>query len=381
MTLPKRQTHSVKSDRYFSLMITSNTSKAGRFLRIPKLLVSFVALLFVGIIAVITVFFVRFEQLSSNYNDINSQLAQLALDKAGTEELLSSEYARKEAALSSEISEKAERISDLLVSLEEKEKQLNTIETQAEAMWNKIEELEAIKESIYDKLNDAPSEIYDDIADDTEDDSADDISASAANIMPYNVSISMASFDAAADVADVADEQTDSFSSVYEELLASFSKLEASIDVYRSDLNQLSAMTDVYVPYADAIPSGYPIEDSHITCEYGRRIDPVTGKKNAFHYGIDFSASYRQKVYATAPGTVTFAGYSTDFGYNIIIDHGYGYSTRYAHLSKLYVKKGAVIERGELIGGAGSTGKSTGIHLHYEVILNGERIDPSDYLN
>lgn len=382
MTVPKRQTHSVKSDRYISLMITSDTAKAGRFMRIPKLLVSILALLFIGIITVIAVFFVRFEELSNNYNDISNKLQQLEIDKASTEELLSTEYAKKEEELSSELSEKEELISDLLISLEEKEEQLNTIENQAEEMWSKIEELEAIKESIYDKLNEAPSDIYDNIEDES-DTSADPDDISAANITPYDVSVSMASYDTepASSISSTVSTKSENFSALYEELMAKFSALETSIDTYYSDLNQLSVMTDAYVPYADSIPSGYPIKDSHITCEYGRRVDPVTGKKNAFHYGLDFSASYRQEIYTTAPGTVTFAGYSTDFGYNIIIDHGYGYSTRYAHLSKLYVKKGAVVERGDLIGGAGSTGKSTAVHLHYEVIFNGDRVNPSDYLD
>ena len=380
MTLPKRKTHSVQSDRYISLMITSDTAKAGRFLRIPKFLISLAALLFVGIIAVIAVFFVRFEELNSNYEDISLQLEMLALDKASTEKLLSTEHAKKEAKLSTEISEREELISDLLISLEEKEEQLNTIESQASEMWSKIEELEAIKESIYNKLNEAPADIYEDIEETGNTTDPDDISA--ANITPYDVSVSLAGYDteSSSSISSTLSTKSENFSALYEELMAKFSALESSIDTYYSDLNQLSAMTDAYVPYADSVPSGYPIKDTHITCEYGPRIDPVTGKRNAYHYGLDFSAAYRQDIFTTAPGTVTFAGYSNDFGYNVIIDHGYGYSTRYAHLSKLYVKKGAVVERGDRIGGAGSTGKSTAVHLHYEVYLNGARVNPSDYL-
>lgn len=245
-------------------------------------------------------------------------------------------------------------------------------------MWTKIEELEAIKNSIYDKLNDAPADIYE-----TDDEDEDDLSAHA-DITPYNITVSMSGYsgDKSASLTTVTDitSSADNFSTLYEELLAKFSALESSIRENYSVLNELSDMTDAYLPYVEAVPSGYPIKDSHITCEYGPRIDPVTGKKNAYHYGLDFSAAYRQSIYSTAPGTVIFSGYSTDFGYNIIIDHGYGYTTRYAHLSKLYVKKGATVKRGDLIGGAGSTGKSTAVHLHYEVRLNGERINPADFL-
>ena len=380
--MPKRQTHSVNSDRYISVMITSDTSKAGKFLRIPKLLASILALSFIGIIVVIAVFLVRFEKLNSNYKDINNQLQQLAIDKVSTEELLSTEYAKKEEELSTELSEKEELISDLLISLEEKEEQLNTIELQAEAMWSKIEELEAIKESIYEKLNEAPADIYEDIEAAPDNTAADPSDISAANITPHDVSISLASYstESVSSISSAVSTKSENFSATYEELLAKLSALESSIDNYYSDLNQLSVMTDVYVPYADSVPSGYPIKDTHITCEYGPRIDPVTGRRNAYHYGLDLSAAYRQDIFTTAPGKVTFAGYSNDFGYNVIIDHGYGYSTRYAHLSKLYVKKGAVVERGDRIGGAGSTGKSTAVHLHYEVYFNGIRVNPSDYL-
>ncbi len=364
MILHRRQVHSVKSDRYISLMITSNTAKSGKVIRIPKLLFPVLILMFVGIIGVIAEFFVRFDTLNNDLADLNNKIQLLEADKTNTEELLSTEIFEKESI-----------ISDLLISLEEKEELLSLIELQAEEMWSKIEGLETIQDSIYEKLNDAPADIYETATVDDADVSAD--------ITPYNVNTSKSGFDTEAGTysAKALTASSDNFSSLYEKLLAKFSALENTIEKSYSTLNQLSSMTEAYLPYVEAIPSGYPLKNSHITCEYGYRVDPVTGKKKAFHYGLDFSAAYRQDIFATAPGTVIFSDYSTDFGYNIIIDHGYGYTTRYAHLSKLYVKKGATVAKGDRIGGAGSTGKSTAVHLHYEVIVNGARVNPIDYLD
>ena len=365
MTLRKRQVHSVKSDHYISLMITSNTAEAGKVIRLHKLFLPVLSLAFLCIVGVITIFVLQLnklnDKLNSNIADLNDKIQVLEADKADTER-----------QLSAEISEKDSIISDLLISLEEKEEQLNLIELQAEEMWSKIEDLENIQESLYEKLTDVPLEIYD--TTDTTDESA--------SITPYAVSTSKSGYDteSVSYSAKALSISSNDFTSLYEKLLSKFSALENTIEQNYSTLNQLSDMTEAYLPYIDAIPGGYPLKDTHITCEYGYRVDPVTGKKNTFHYGIDLSAAYRQDIYSTAPGKVIFAGKSTGYGNYIIIDHGYGYTTLYAHLSKLYVKKGDVVERGTCIGGAGSTGKSTAVHLHYEVRIYGTHVDPINYL-
>ena len=146
-------------------------------------------------------------------------------------------------------------------------------------------------------------------------------------------------------------------------------------------MNTLAEMADVYAPYIESVPSGWPIKDSRITCPFGYRTNPLTGKGKEFHYGIDFAAKYKQNLYATASGTVTSAGYVNGYGYTIVIDHGYGYSTRYAHCTKLLFKKGDTVSKGDCIALAGRTGRSTAVHLHYEVIVNGKKVDPADYLD
>ena len=115
-----------------------------------------------------------------------------------------------------------------------------------------------------------------------------------------------------------------------------------------------------------------------IASGYGRRIDPIYHVPT-FHSGMDFSAPIGTDVYATGEGNVTLAGWKQGYGNTIIINHGYNYQTLYGHLSKINVNQGQKVMRGDIIGEVGSTGKSTGPHLHYEVHYKGEPQNPSHY--
>ena len=128
-----------------------------------------------------------------------------------------------------------------------------------------------------------------------------------------------------------------------------------------------------------SLPAIQPIPNSDLkrmASGYGYRIDPVYGVSK-FHAGMDFSAPTGTEIHATARGKVIQADYSTGgYGNRILIDHGYGYQTLYAHMSKFAVKAGETVQRGQLIGYVGNTGKSVGPHLHYEVHKNGEKVNP-----
>ena len=129
-------------------------------------------------------------------------------------------------------------------------------------------------------------------------------------------------------------------------------------------------------------PSVMPVNMSEIkgiTSKFGQRIDPMT-REMKFHGGVDFSGPTGAGIFSTADGSVISVRYSNSgYGNNIIIDHGNGYRTRYAHLSHIYVKIGDNVKRGQQIGTMGSTGKSTGPHLHYEVIKDNKRINPINF--
>ena len=114
---------------------------------------------------------------------------------------------------------------------------------------------------------------------------------------------------------------------------------------------------------------------------FGYRTDPVYGGTR-FHAGQDFAADVGYPVYVTGDGVVEKVNYGfTGYGNEIIIDHGFGYRTRYAHLSRIDVAKGMKVTRGDQIGAIGKTGKATGPHLHYEVIYKGNAINPYSYMN
>ena len=128
-----------------------------------------------------------------------------------------------------------------------------------------------------------------------------------------------------------------------------------------------------------AIPSGRPTASPMLTSSYGYRRDPFNGHA-AFHAGVDFPGSYGQPILAAAAGRVVYVGQRQGYGNVVEVDHGHGILTRYAHLSRFGVRPGALVQRGDAIARMGSTGRSTGTHLHFEVRVNGNAINPSRFL-
>ncbi|OQY28399.1 MAG: hypothetical protein B6244_07305 [Candidatus Cloacimonetes bacterium 4572_55] len=129
----------------------------------------------------------------------------------------------------------------------------------------------------------------------------------------------------------------------------------------------------------DCTPSIIPVKNPIITSGFGMRRHPLTGRITA-HNGVDFAGPSGTPIYATADGVVSFEGRKSGFGLVIIIDHGYGYKTAYAHNSINLVAEGDVIKRGGLIARIGATGRTTGPHLHYEVHVNNVPNDPLKYI-
>jgi murein DD-endopeptidase MepM/ murein hydrolase activator NlpD len=129
----------------------------------------------------------------------------------------------------------------------------------------------------------------------------------------------------------------------------------------------------------NTMPNGKPVTAAYRSSSYGWRVDPFSGRK-AFHEGLDFTADKGTPIYAAAGGIVTTAERTTDYGKLVKIDHGGGIETRYAHASQLLVKVGERVRKGQVIAHVGSTGRSTGPHLHFEVRLNGTPLDPRKYL-
>ena len=131
---------------------------------------------------------------------------------------------------------------------------------------------------------------------------------------------------------------------------------------------------------AEALPLGVPVKAERLSSKFGYRLDPFLHRQ-AFHAGVDFVADQGVDVHATAPGTVVSAGWSGGYGKLIEIRHADGVTTRYGHLSKILVSPGETVNAGDTIGRVGSTGRSTGPHLHYETRRAGEPVNPAIYIS
>jgi murein DD-endopeptidase MepM/ murein hydrolase activator NlpD len=154
------------------------------------------------------------------------------------------------------------------------------------------------------------------------------------------------------------------------------SPFERSLAHLQTAIEQLDTLRRA-LPY---LPLRAPLPGSpEITSGFGARLDPFLGRA-AMHTGIDFRDETGTSVRATAAGTVESAGFSGGYGNMVEIDHGNGLSTRYGHLSAIGVVEGQRVEEGSILGRVGSTGRSTGPHLHYEIRIDGEAVDPSRML-
>jgi len=154
---------------------------------------------------------------------------------------------------------------------------------------------------------------------------------------------------------------------------------EAEARVLESNLRELHEYFASDPAILASTPSIRPIASKLLNSTFGMRKDPYTGQR-VMHKGIDFAADHGSDVFATADGVVIFAGNRGKYGKTIVIDHGYGLQTHYSHLSAFKVGVGDEVGRGQVIGAAGNTGRSTGVHLHYEVRFMGIPHDPERYI-
>jgi murein DD-endopeptidase MepM/ murein hydrolase activator NlpD len=153
-------------------------------------------------------------------------------------------------------------------------------------------------------------------------------------------------------------------------------------DELRSQQDALTALEE-YLLTADtieaSIPTGKPVEDGWVSSFYGYRIDPFNAKKT-FHKGLDIAGKSGSDVMAVADGIVTWVGERGGYGGLVEVDHGNGYVTRYAHNKTIKVKKGDRVAKGETLALMGSTGRSTGPHVHFEVLRDGQHVNPYNFI-
>lgn len=166
---------------------------------------------------------------------------------------------------------------------------------------------------------------------------------------------------------------------LFSSLVNTMNTLSSRIQVQNTSYKEVDELIRNKEKLLSHTPAIQPVSNKDLTriaSGFGYRIDPIY-KTTKMHAGIDFTAPQGTPIYATAMGTIKIAGNTGNgYGNHVVINHGYGYETLYGHMAKIKVKSGQQVARGEVIGWVGSTGKSTGPHLHYEVHKNNNKIDP-----
>ncbi|HZK42863.1 MAG TPA: peptidoglycan DD-metalloendopeptidase family protein [Syntrophomonadaceae bacterium] len=176
-----------------------------------------------------------------------------------------------------------------------------------------------------------------------------------------------------------ADLKTDGYMRAHTEAFNRVQGIKTYLNRQEQELDELIAQVDDRPEYFRSIPNQWPVT-GNITSPYGWRESPFGGKNRSFHEGIDIANQVGADIVAAADGKVIFAGWQSVYGKTVIIDHAFGFTTKYSHNSALLVEVGDQVKKGEVIAALGSTGRSTGPHLHFAVIKWGKTQDPLIYL-
>ncbi|MBL7684505.1 MAG: M23 family metallopeptidase [Deltaproteobacteria bacterium] len=167
-------------------------------------------------------------------------------------------------------------------------------------------------------------------------------------------------------------------SQFYEKLGGRLEELSEYALTLETKANEIYELGQEKLSYWASTPSIWPVK-GWVTSDFGGRYHPITGMPK-FHEGIDIAAPYGSSIFAPSDGVASFVGYKGGYGNALILDHGYGVSTMYAHTSNILVKEGEKIKRGQLVASVGSSGAATGPHLHYEVHVDGVPTDPKRFI-
>lgn len=170
----------------------------------------------------------------------------------------------------------------------------------------------------------------------------------------------------------------DDFSGEVSDALTNIDKVSQRFEFEKAQYNEIVSKLNQNRAFYESIPAILPTNGKYSSDSYGMRIHPVLGV-NKMHNGIDIITDVGTNVKSSGKGKVIFSGSKPGYGLAVEIDHGFGYRTIYAHLSKIMVLEGQSVKRGEIIAKSGNTGLSTGPHLHYEVLHNGENLNPVEF--
>jgi len=164
------------------------------------------------------------------------------------------------------------------------------------------------------------------------------------------------------------------------DFMASLKNLSSQLDDRNQQLTVLETMMMNRNLQAEVMPAGRPISRGWLSSYFGIRTDPFNGRR-VHHSGVDFAGKMGSDVVSVAAGVVTYSGKRSGYGRLVEINHGNGYSTRYGHSSELLVKVGDTVKKGQVVAKMGTSGRSTGPHVHFEVLLNGRAVNPKKYIH
>lgn len=337
--------------RTYTFLIVPDSGKSTVRLRIPRLLPVFL-LLVVLVMAASIVYLNEIHQ--RNLEVLQSLEEKLSLKESELNETIIAKNA------------KIEKLQQDILSLSE----------QAAQVQMKIDELTELEQELRGLTGETASNKANPVTVASSASSSDAPSATSSDS-----SRTLNSLSAGGAARDMGGEflEVDDFDAFADFTLNRLIALDGQIDQLHDDLIEARDEVLEYMHQQRITPSIWPLDKRRITSSFGYRKDPFTGRAS-FHSGIDLDGNTGDRVYATADGQVIHAQYDSGKGYNIIINHGGGIRTHYMHLSKMTVKKGDKVQKGDVIGHVGSTGRSTGSHLHYEVIKNGTPVDPRPYM-
>jgi len=174
-------------------------------------------------------------------------------------------------------------------------------------------------------------------------------------------------------------EGIDTGSVPFADFLSMLDDLDSELNDRQEMLSVLEVLLMSRSLHDRVMPSGKPVEEGWLSSRYGKRSDPFTGKRD-FHKGLDFAGKKGADVLAVGDGVVSWSGRRSGYGKLVEINHGNGYVTRYGHNQRHLVVAGETVKKGQQIALMGSSGRSTGPHVHFEVLHNGERVDPARYI-
>lgn len=340
--------HNRKVDRYTTMILISKSSKNPVTIRIPKWSKYPILLILLCLLT-------YFSMISYQHSQY---LKALEHENAISSEVID--------GLNSEIDQRDKSIENLESTTESQFATLNQLQDRSDDVKSDLNALQEEKTQLEEKLE------HNEKTTETKPSSLNDIQAEEES---FSLNLS----DESPRQLRTSTLFADSFELQANMLYNELEQTQTSIKEELSDLEVMEQEADVLIPYWDAYPSIYPT-NGKITSYFGWRSSP-SGWGSEYHEGIDMSNSYGANVYATGGGYVVDAGYSSSYGYYIEIDHGYGIRTKYAHNSQLCFAIGDEVSRGDVIAKIGSTGYSTGPHVHYEIKVNGIAQNPSSYIN